>query len=575
MLPLGDSQLSQLWYDRNVLARAATTRTHMEIIGRSPHTPTTGFEWLMLLAVLGGIAVSVSLASDRPSAALMIFAAVAFAYLDASITVPIGIALAGAVAFRFRGRTIHAFPGERALREGTILAGVLLLYAAGRNATQSAWSDARINSQAILDFERTLRIDPERTLQSWILGHDRLLQLANAAHGWLFLPFVAGTICWLYLTQDQLFRQYRTALAISAFFALIVVEFHPVATPGFMPGSGLIDTHVLLGGLPAGESELASVPSLHVGWVALSGAALFVGVRSRLRWFWLAVPVTAMAFVVMATGQHYVVDWIVGIAVAAGPFLAILWVDRRLGGPYYFSMSMLAPRRVGAYLNSVAREIADVPRLRVTVYSLGFLLTYLLARQAVDPGFTRYWGYMVTQITLTILIIVIFSEHFADEGGFSILTHAIVIVTTYADTLGTAAHMYDRFISYDKFTHFFGCAAVASAMGDLLINMSRKGTIDWAPSKLILVAVGLAIGAGMVWELYEFVGDHLLDTGRHNGRVDTTYDLISDTVGALVAAAFLYWWHFTDPAEVAPQRQPAVATQGTEDELTRLDIRQR
>ena len=67
----------------------------MEIIGRSPHTPTSGFEWVMLLVVLSGIAIGVSLASDRPSAALMIFAAVAFAYLDASIAVPIGIALAG------------------------------------------------------------------------------------------------------------------------------------------------------------------------------------------------------------------------------------------------------------------------------------------------------------------------------------------------------------------------------------------------------------------------------------------------------------------------------------------------
>ena len=177
----------------------------MEIIGRSPHTPTSGFEWLMLLVVLGGIAIGVSLASDRPSAALMIFAAVAFAYLDASIVVPIAIALASAIAYRFRGRTLHAFPGERALREGTILSGVLLLYAAGRNATQSTWHDARINSQAIIDFERTLRIDPERALQSWLLGHERLLHLANAASSWLFLPFVAGTLCWLYLTQDQLF----------------------------------------------------------------------------------------------------------------------------------------------------------------------------------------------------------------------------------------------------------------------------------------------------------------------------------------------------------------------------------
>ncbi len=545
----------------------------MEIFGRSPYSPTSGFEWLFLLAVLSGVAVSVTLASDWPTAVLMLVTATAIGFSDTSIAGPIGILLAALLVFCLRGRTLQVFPGQRALREGTILAGVALCYAIGRTTTTGTWHDARINSQAIIDFERTLRIDPELTLQRWLLGHDRLLPLVDSAATWFFLPLVAGTFCWLYLTQEQLFRQYRTALALSTLLALVIVLFHPVIPPGTMPGSGMVDTQALLGRSQGDTSWFASLPSLPVGWAALSGAALFVGVKSRVRWFWLLGPVTLMALSVMATGRNYVVDWIVGIAISVGPFLALLWVDRRLGGPYYFSFAQIAPRQIGIQLNAAAREIADVPRLRATVYSLGFLLTYLLARQAVDPGFTRYWGYMVTQIALTILIILVFSVHFRHEGGFSVLTHAIVIVTTYADTLGTAAHMYDRYISYDKFTHFFGCAAVASAMGDLLINMSRKGTIQWAPSKLILVAVALAIGSGMAWEIYEYVGDKLLDTGRHNGRVDTTYDLISDSIGALVAAVFLYWWHFTEPAETLAQRQPIVVSPGAEDDRTRRDIR--
>ncbi len=543
----------------------------MELIGRSPLSLITGFEWLVLIVALSGVAVSVTLAFDWPSAALMLCVATVLSFIDTSIAGPIGIMLAVLVVVVFRGRSRQELSGQRAIREGTILAGVFVCYLAGRSTSGGTAHDARVNSQAIIDFERTLRIDPEHALQIWLLGHDRLLRVADTAVSWIFLPFVAGTLCWLYLTQDQLFRQYRTALILSAMMSLAVVLLHPVIPPGLMPGSGMIDTHALLGGSQGDSSWFGSVPSLHAGWVALSGAALFVGVKSRLRWFWLTGPVTVMVLAVMATGQNYVIDWIVGIVISVGPFLAILWIDRRLGGPYYFSFAMLAPRQIGMQINAVAREIADVPRLRASVYSLGFLLTYLLARQAVDPGFTRYWGYMVTQIALTILIVVVFSVHFRKEGGFSVLTHGIVIVTTYADTLGTAAHMYDRFISYDKFTHFFGCAAVASAMGDLLINMSRKGTIQWAPSKLILVAVALAIGSGMVWEIYEFVGDKLLDTGRHNGRVDTTYDLISDSIGALVAAVFLYWWHFTAPAEVVPRRQPVTATSGSEDDRPRGD----
>ena len=32
-----------------------------------------------------------------------------------------------------------------------------------------------------------------------------------------------------------------------------------------------------------------------------------------------------------------------------------------------------------------------------------------------------------------------------------------------------------------------------------------------------------------LWEIYEYLGDRLFDTGRHAGRVDTCYDLIADT----------------------------------------------
>ncbi|MCA9859546.1 MAG: hypothetical protein KC438_07485, partial [Thermomicrobiales bacterium] len=111
-------------------------------------------------------------------------------------------------------------------------------------------------------------------------------------------------------------------------------------------------------------------------------------------------------------------------------------------------------------------------------------------------------------------------------------------------------------------------------MGDLLINMCRKGTISWAPSKLLMVAVALALTGGIAWEIYEYVGDKLLDTGRHNGAEDTIYDLISDTVGAVTAASFLYWWHFMSSNEPASdRRQPAVVT--TDDEMQRLDLHQR
>ncbi len=530
----------------------------MEIFGRSPYTPTSPLEWLLLIGVLGAVVTTATLAADWPAAVLMLFAAIASFLFDSALYIPLGIASAGAIALAFRGRTVHDRPGQRALREGLICSGVFTLYEMGRHATRGSAGDALRNSEAIIAFERHLRIDPEHAAQGLLLRHRELLHFVNSAYSWLFLPFVAGTLFWLYLTQDQLFRQYRTSLAISALVAVVIIALHPVAPPRLTPGSNLIGTHALVGGSHSFVNQFAAMPSLHVGWVALSGVALFVGVKSWVRWIWLVGPVSGMLFVVMSTGHHYLIDGIVGATISVGPLLAILWVDRRLGGPYYFSFSVLEPRRLMAYANTAAREIAEVPRLRFTVYSLGLLLTYLIVRQFVDPGFTHYWGYMVAQIALSIAVILILSVHYSAQGGFSLLTHGIIVVTTYADTLGTAGHMYDRYISYDKVTHFLGSAAVASAVGDVLIAKARKGSIDWSPRKMMIMAAGIAVGMGVLWEVYEYVGDRLLDTGRDGGMTDTTYDLISDSAGAIFAAALLYWWQFTSPETLAPRQQVAV-----------------
>jgi hypothetical protein len=306
----------------------------MEIFGRSPYIPASTFEWLVLIGVLGAIVTTATLASDWPAAVLMLFAGIASFLFDSAMYIPLGIALAGTTALLFRGNTAHARPGQRAVREGLICSGVFTLYEMGRHATRGGADDALRNSAAIIDFERHLRIDPEFAVQSLLLRHRELLHFVNSAYSWLFLPFVAGTLFWLYLTQDQLFRQYRTALAISALVAIVIIALHPVAPPRLTPGSNLIGTHALVGGSHSFVNQFAAVPSLHVGWVALSGVALFVGVKSWIRWFWLVGPASGMLFVVMSTGHHYLVDGIVGVTISVGPLLAIRWVDRRLGGPY-------------------------------------------------------------------------------------------------------------------------------------------------------------------------------------------------------------------------------------------------
>jgi hypothetical protein len=65
-------------------------------------------------------------------------------------------------------------------------------------------------------------------------------------------------------------------------------------------------------------NQYAAMPSFHCGWLVLAGMA----VRPVLPWArvgWIVLlPGALMTFTVMATANHYIIDAIVGIALALG-----------------------------------------------------------------------------------------------------------------------------------------------------------------------------------------------------------------------------------------------------------------
>jgi uncharacterized membrane protein YjdF len=141
----------------------------------------------------------------------------------------------------------------------------------------------------------------------------------------------------------------------------------------------------------------------------------------------------------------------------------------------------------------------------------------------------------------TILAVMWLTQRFAAEGGLSWLTHLIIIVVTYADTLGTAAGFYARYQIYDKITHFGGGAILAAVAYEIALALRLRGAITWDIRRRMIVSVGVALMLGAIWEFYEVFGDAIFDTGRHAGSLDTIYDLISDFSGAVLAVVLLAW----------------------------------
>jgi len=232
------------------------------------------------------------------------------------------------------------------------------------------------------------------------------------------------------------------------------------------------------------------------------------------------------------TGNHYWIDGLVGACFALSP---AIWLSNR--------EDLAAARRGFARVSGWAAARAAIAENRGAQFSigaLGLLLAYLIVREPITPGFTNYWGYIIAQIAATIVAIAYLCTVFRAEGGLSWPTHLIVVAVTYADTFGTAGHFYDRYVTYDKITHFGGGAALAAACYDILYALNLRGRINWSASLRVFAATLVPVMLGVGWEVYEVFGDAVFNTGRHQGSLDTTYDLISDTTGALLVCLLMW-----------------------------------
>jgi uncharacterized membrane protein YjdF len=199
---------------------------------------------------------------------------------------------------------------------------------------------------------------------------------------------------------------------------------------------------------------------------------------------------------------------------------------------------------VRAALAEMGRAVIEVlvasAKARRSALALFAVLAYLLIGRGSDPGFTHYWWYQLFQTSATLVVVLTLETIFAAQGGIAWQTHVIVVITTYADVIGTAEHLYDAFGPYDKIVHFWSGAAFAAGMYEVLRLLDCRGTLVITPRQRVLVAVWVSFAiAGVAWELYEHLSDTLFHSGRVQSRWDTTHDLVSDACGAVAAVAVL------------------------------------
>ncbi len=177
------------------------------------------------------------------------------------------------------------------------------------------------NGWDLLHVERLLHIDLEPAVNRWTSLHHAVSLAASYWYQFFHITVTLLVLLWCYWRRPGSYRRARNALVLTNVFGLAFFLVYPAAPPRFLPGAGFIDAVAEAGfgtshGGPVSADQYGAFPSLHLAWAVWTAvvAARLVGPRwlSRL---WLGYPLIT-ASVVVATGNHYLLDVLAGICIA-------------------------------------------------------------------------------------------------------------------------------------------------------------------------------------------------------------------------------------------------------------------
>ncbi len=511
---------------------------------RSLHAPQTYTELFILVFVLGAVFVVMRQLNGSGFASIMFIIALAAFIVDAHIFIPLAFLVAGLLT---SNRSFDQRPRRQAVRfalDFSIVFAGFMLYELGRVYSEGSYETALYNAKTVVGIQHSLGLPDEASVQSLILQYRHITEIFNYTYSFLFLTLVTGVLVWLYLNNDREYRMYRNALAMSAFFTVLISWLYPVAPPRLYPASSLVDTHIQMGREHGFVNEFAAMPSLHVGWTVLVGVFLFRAIRGWKGLILGIAPAAIISLTVVVTGNHFWLDGMAGALLCLVAFGLVLSMNTAFPDRLRVPRSVVrSQKRIGSSVQTAAAtalgSCGDTCR---AIIVLTMMFSYLLIGQIVAPGFTDHWGYLTAQVGATLAIVVTVEYVFRDDGGlFSWQTLLAICAATALDLFGTSEDLYANFAAYDKIVHFVGTACFTAVVLDVLGKLSSRGKVSWERSSLIVVGVLLGIFAGVAWEIYEYVGDHVFNSARTGGFWDTSYDLIFDTLGAIaIGIVFLF-----------------------------------
>jgi hypothetical protein len=165
---------------------------------------------------------------------------------------------------------------------------------------------------------------------------------------WLYInaqtSVTVGSLAFLYLFHNKNFYFVRNMFMVALGIALVGYTVYPTAPPRFFPEWGFHDSVSQLAGVTHDNHTVdalfnpyAAVPSMHVCFALMIAMPLSRLVRNRVgRVFWTIYPLLVV-FVIVATGNHFLSDAVLGAATAAVSAYAASWLARARPAAWAFS----------------------------------------------------------------------------------------------------------------------------------------------------------------------------------------------------------------------------------------------
>lgn len=238
--------------------------------------------------------------------------------------------------WRFRGLwprrlVVHRLPR---LWQELLLTGIgYYLYREARNFVPNQPGIAYRHGRSVQWLQDRLHLNFELSVNHFVDHNEWLAQIMDYYYATLHFVITIAVLVWLFVARQRIYRGMRTALFATTLFGLAGFYLYPLAPPRLLPQYGYVDTlakYHTWGSLADPNiaehtNQFAAMPSLHIGWAAWCGIAVFYCART----WWVRTLAVIYPFgtlmVIVGTANHFIIDAVGGLIVLAAGF-GVQWL---------------------------------------------------------------------------------------------------------------------------------------------------------------------------------------------------------------------------------------------------------